>query len=275
VSISPQTRASFSAKYNQTPLQVARKLTWFFKNLGVHSGFDTSFSRDLALLETGREFVDRYRKALAKGIIKASAPAAGGMDIDAEEAAPKAPRKRIIRRGAANDEPAVAVETESAMPMLASACPGWICYAEKTHGYMLPYISETKSPQQIMGSMVKNHFGSQLGLNPDQIYHVCVMPCYDKKLEASRSDFYSDLYQTRDVDCVITSTEVEKMFTEQGQADMSVFSEMNLDLGYNSVIKDPTTGMDQVLVGRRQCLGRVPGIRDAVRGPGAVRDRRC
>ena len=39
----------------------------------------------------------------------------------------------------------------------------------------------------------------------DQIYHVCVMMCYDKKLEASRNDFYSDLYRTRDVDCVITS----------------------------------------------------------------------
>ncbi|KAG0197900.1 hypothetical protein BGX28_008620 [Mortierella sp. GBA30] len=256
VSISPQTRASFAAKYNQSPLQVARKLTWFFKNLGVHSVFDTSFSRDLALLETGREFVDRFRKALAKGTIKApnvnrtaAQASEGDMDLDAEQATPKAPRKRIIRRGAASDEPAVAVETETAMPMLASACPGWICYAEKTHGYMLPYISETKSPQQIMGSMVKNHFGSQLGLNPDQIYHVCVMPCYDKKLEASRSDFYSDLYKTRDVDCVITSTEVEKMFTEQGQTDMSVFGEMNLDIGYNSVVKDPATGMDQILVG--------------------------
>ena len=32
-----------------------------------------------------------------------------------------------------------------------------------------------------------------------------VMPCYDKKLEASREDFYNDLYRTRDVDCVITS----------------------------------------------------------------------
>ena len=31
------------------------------------------------------------------------------------------------------------------------------------------------------------------------------MPCFDKKLEASRSDFYNDLYSTRDVDCVITS----------------------------------------------------------------------
>ena len=34
------------------------------------------------------------------------------------------------------------------LPMLASACPGWVCYAEKTHGdYVLPYISTTKSPQ--------------------------------------------------------------------------------------------------------------------------------
>lgn len=34
------------------------------------------------------------------------------------------------------------------------------------------------------------------------------MPCYDKKLEASREDFYSDLYRTRDVDCVLTSGKV-------------------------------------------------------------------
>ncbi|KAG0315907.1 hypothetical protein BGZ99_007180 [Dissophora globulifera] len=258
VSISPQTRASFAAKYNQTPLQVARKMTWFFKNLGVHSVFDTSFSRDLSLLETGREFVARYKKAVEKGSIKApnldgsaSTGPKGDGDMDVDEYTPKAPRKRIIRRGAAGvaDEPAVPVEVESAMPMLASTCPGWICYAEKTHGYMLPYISETKSPQQIMGSLVKNHFGSQLGLNPDQIYHVCVMPCYDKKLEASRSDFYSDIYSTRDVDCVITSTEVEKMFGEQGQIGMDAFGELDLDLGYNSVVKDPVTGADQVLVG--------------------------
>lgn len=31
------------------------------------------------------------------------------------------------------------------------------------------------------------------------------MPCFDKKLEASRNDFYNDIYDTRDVDCVITS----------------------------------------------------------------------
>lgn len=31
------------------------------------------------------------------------------------------------------------------LPMLASSCPGFVCYAEKTHGnFILPYISTTR-----------------------------------------------------------------------------------------------------------------------------------
>ncbi|KAG1802716.1 iron hydrogenase [Suillus plorans] len=102
------------------------------------------------------------------------------------------------------------------LPMLASACPGWICYAEKAHSEMLPFIARTKSPQQVMGTLVKSWFGKRWGVQPDQIYHVSVMPCYDKKLEASRQDFYNDLYSTRDVDCVITTGELELMMRDKG-----------------------------------------------------------
>lgn len=49
------------------------------------------------------------------------------------------------------------------LPMLASACPGWVCYAEKTHAEMLPFISRTKSPQQIMGTIVKEWLGPRWG----------------------------------------------------------------------------------------------------------------
>lgn len=49
------------------------------------------------------------------------------------------------------------------LPMLASACPGWVCYAEKTHAEMLPFISRTKSPQQVMGTIVKEWLGPQWG----------------------------------------------------------------------------------------------------------------
>nr|XP_022317443.1 cytosolic Fe-S cluster assembly factor narfl-like isoform X1 [Crassostrea virginica]XP_022317444.1 cytosolic Fe-S cluster assembly factor narfl-like isoform X1 [Crassostrea virginica] len=171
VSLSPQSRASLATKYQLSSEEAHQKLSGFFKKLGVHHVFDTTFSRNFSLLESCREFVRRYYE------------------------------------GETN---------KTSLPMLASSCPGWICYAEKTHGsYILPYISSTKSPQQIMGSLVKDYFASKQGLTPNQIYHVTVMPCYDKKLEASRQDFYSDLYQTRDVDCVITTGEVDKMLEKE------------------------------------------------------------
>lgn len=55
-----------------------------------------------------------------------------------------------------------------------------------------------------MGSLVKQWTIS--GIKDKQIYHVTVMPCYDKKLEASRSDFFDEKTQSRDVDCVITAS---------------------------------------------------------------------
>ncbi|XP_074135845.1 cytosolic iron-sulfur assembly component 3 isoform X1 [Sminthopsis crassicaudata] len=108
-------------------------------------------------------------------------------------------------------------ESKQALPMLASACPGWICYAEKTHGsFIIPYISTAKSPQQVMGSLIKDHFAKKQHLTPDKIYHVTVMPCYDKKLEASRPDFFNQEYQTRDVDCVITTGEILRLLEQEG-----------------------------------------------------------
>eukprot|EP00800_Vazella_pourtalesii_P000732 TRINITY_DN1063_c0_g1_i2.p1 TRINITY_DN1063_c0_g1~~TRINITY_DN1063_c0_g1_i2.p1 ORF type:complete len:457 (-),score=109.27 TRINITY_DN1063_c0_g1_i2:570-1940(-) len=107
---------------------------------------------------------------------------------------------------------------ETQLPLLASSCPGWICYAEKTHGdLVLPFISTAKSPQQVAGSLVKDYVASKLGASPDRIYHLSLMPCYDKKLEASRHQFYSDMYATRDVDMVLTSVEVGALLEERAQ----------------------------------------------------------
>lgn len=55
-----------------------------------------------------------------------------------------------------------------------------------------------------MGSLIKQWVSHNLG--DRSIYHVTVMPCYDKKLEASRSDFFNEQTQSRDVDCVITAS---------------------------------------------------------------------
>jgi len=173
VSVSPQSVAALSVKYGMKSTVMARKMVGFLKAFGVDKVHDIAMARGFSLLESQAEFL------------------------------------RIFSHTEDPHDKAVS------LPMLASACPGWICYAEKTHGdFILPYISSTKSPQQIMGTLVK-HFSSndpdfQKKL-PDDIYHVTVMPCLDKKLEASRDDFYSDIYRTRDVDCVITTSEFDVM----------------------------------------------------------------
>ncbi|EDQ92124.1 uncharacterized protein MONBRDRAFT_22967 [Monosiga brevicollis MX1] len=120
-------------------------------------------------------------------------------------------------------------QTGGVFPILSSACPGWICYAEKSHGsYILPHISTVKSPQQIMGSMLKRIIPRQNGVRPDQVFVTAIMPCFDKKLEASRSDFYSDELRTKDVDCVIAATELEIMLLED-DVDLSQVPESPLD----------------------------------------------
>ena len=47
------------------------------------------------------------------------------------------------------------------LPMLASACPGWVCYAEKAHGDLLPLMSEVRSPMAVMGGIVKGWWAAQ------------------------------------------------------------------------------------------------------------------
>ncbi len=55
-----------------------------------------------------------------------------------------------------------------------------------------------------------------ISARPNEIYHVTVMPCYDKKLEASRKDFFDEEYSTRDVDCVITTGEMNLVMQDKG-----------------------------------------------------------
>ena len=165
------------------------------RTLGFAHVFDTTFAREIVLREHVREFYERKERAAARG------------------------------------------SGSGSLPMLSSACPGWVCYAEKTHGEMLPFIAATKSPQQVMGTLVKEwlaphywdkrcDFSPVLSIlayrmrrqyhSPDEVYHVTVMPCYDKKLEASRTDFYNAQYATRDVDCVLTTGELLLLAQEHG-----------------------------------------------------------
>ncbi|KAJ5567430.1 hypothetical protein N7535_006736 [Penicillium sp. DV-2018c] len=112
-------------------------------------------------------------------------------------------------------------------PILSSACPGWICYAEKTHPFILPHLSQLKSPQALSGTFLKTVLSKALGIHPSRIWHLAVMPCFDKKLEASREELTdvswrheetsdSAAQPVRDVDCVITARELLTLASSRG-----------------------------------------------------------
>ncbi|KAF5125467.1 Cytosolic Fe-S cluster assembly factor NAR1 [Metarhizium anisopliae] len=111
-----------------------------------------------------------------------------------------------------------------AQPILSSVCPGWVCYAEKTHPHVLPHLSRVKSPQALMGTILKTTLSRKLGIPPSRIWHLAVMPCFDKKLEASREELTDEVWAgsglpgrgVRDVDCVITSKEVLMLAESRG-----------------------------------------------------------
>eukprot|EP01083_Nonionella_stella_P206901 752136_1 len=113
------------------------------------------------------------------------------------------------------------------LPVLASECPGWIWYAEKSVGEdILPYLSAVKSPQAVMGSLVKTYLAEKLDISPSSIYHATIMPCYDKKLEAARKEFSDKTSGVKDVDCVLASLEVEQLLAAE---DISKLEDSPLD----------------------------------------------
>lgn len=57
-----------------------------------------------------------------------------------------------------------------------------------------------------MGSFIKDYVSKLKNISRTDIYHLTVMPCFDKKLEASRDQFFDVDTQTKDVDCVVTSS---------------------------------------------------------------------
>ncbi|KAF3061108.1 Cytosolic Fe-S cluster assembly factor NAR1 [Daldinia childiae] len=144
-------------------------------------------------------------------------------------------------------EEALSDKGKVAKPILTSSCPGWVCYAEKTHPHVLPYISKVKSPQALMGTLLKTTLSRTLGISPDRIWHLAVMPCFDKKLEASREELTDAVWNgngqpgrgVRDVDCVITSKEI-LMLTESRSIDFFGLSKSPVSALLQTPFPDPT-----------------------------------
>ncbi len=96
------------------------------------------------------------------------------------------------------------------MPMFTSCCPGWIRFIKSQYPQLVPQLSTAKSPQQMFGAVMKSYFAEKLGVSPDKIYTVSVMPCVAKKGESNMELFHGE-YAGKDIDTVITTRELNRM----------------------------------------------------------------
>lgn len=94
-------------------------------------------------------------------------------------------------------------------PMFTSCCPGWVRFLKSQYPELVNQLSTAKSPQQMFGSVTKSWFAQKLGVAPEKIFCVSIMPCVAKKAESELPTMRTPAGP--DVDLVLTTRELVRM----------------------------------------------------------------
>lgn len=95
-------------------------------------------------------------------------------------------------------------------PLFTSCCPGWVRFMKSQYPDVTDQLSTAKSPQQMFGAVAKSYYAELLGVDPEKIFCVSVMPCLAKKHECALPNM-NDAGAGQDVDVVLTTREVDRM----------------------------------------------------------------
>ena len=183
-----------------SPLAFRRKLTTFLQR-SCHGTvvLDGALPLQWSLTESAKEFCRIYRQE----------------------------RSSTVTDGAAH----------SVRPLFSSTCPAFVCLVEKSHAKLVPRLATTKSPMAIAGAYLKQVLRHQNATSAHDILHVAVMPCHDKKLEASRKDFIDQQTNAPDVNLVVTTRELMDLLEEHcGTNDPVLVRQYLNDLPESSVM---------------------------------------
>ncbi len=94
-------------------------------------------------------------------------------------------------------------------PLFTSCSPGWVKFMEEFYPELMDNVSSCKSPQQMLGAVVKRIWTEDQKLDPKKVFHVSIMPCTAKKFECDRPGMRDG--SIRDVDVVLTTREFDRM----------------------------------------------------------------
>mgnify|MGYP002518287404 FL=1 len=158
-------------------------------------------------------------------------------------------------------------------PMFTSCCPAWIRYLEHEDPKYLKHISTCKSPMEMFAAILR----ARPETDGRKLYHIAIMPCTAKKMEAGRREFAQD--GQPDVDLVLTTQEVIQMIQEAGIRFSDLPGEapdMPFGLGTGAGVIFGTTGGVAEAVARRVMADESRNTLQAIaysglRGSGAIR----
>ncbi|MCK5071933.1 MAG: [FeFe] hydrogenase, group A [Bacteriovoracaceae bacterium] len=102
------------------------------------------------------------------------------------------------------------IKTGGKLPMFTSCSPGWVKFVEQTYPEYVENLSTCKSPQQMLGAIIKSYYAEKNNINPEDIYSVAIMPCTAKKFEAGRPEMV-EKDGTPDIDAVLTTRELAQL----------------------------------------------------------------
>ena len=127
------------------------------------------------------------------------------------------------------------VQNGGKLPLITSCSPGWIKFCEYYYPEYIDHLSSCKSPQQMGGALIKTYWAEKMGIKPEDIFVVSIMPCTAKKYECDRDDECAAGKGIQDVDVVLTTRELSRMISRAGiKFDMLPDEEFDTPLGIDT-----------------------------------------
>ena len=111
-------------------------------------------------------------------------------------------------------------------PMFTSCCPAWVKFVLTKYPKFIPNLSSTKSPNSIMGALIKSYFAERKKIDAKDIVTVGIVPCTAKKYEKDRPELSNDGFNN--VDFMLTTTELVMMIKESN-VSMDSLSDSDFD----------------------------------------------
>jgi len=188
--ISPSMRTALNNELDLPPETITSgKMISALKILGFDMVLDAGYFMDLAIMEKGRELLERIKSS------------------DSVEK-PKLENQRIENQRIENP----------ILPMISVCTSGLIKFLKNSYGDLLDHLSPARSPQQNFGAFIKENYPQVSGVARSKITTVSFETCIAKKYEPQLSlakESKAD-GQPPDLDFVLTTSELAGMVRLSG-----------------------------------------------------------